>query len=52
MVHFVYKCGNCDETCETVDRLGLHISTNHKEELPIAVSESSRTDTDKETTPA
>ena len=34
-----FKCENCDETCETVDSLGQHISTNHKEELPIAVSE-------------
>ena len=48
----VIKCENCDETCGTVDSLGHHISTNDKKELPIAVSESSRTDTDKETTPA
>ena len=48
----VIKCENCDETCGTVDSLGHHISTNHKEELPIAVFDSSRTDTYKETTPA
>ena len=28
-----FKCENCDETCETVDSLGQHISTNHKEDV-------------------